>query len=215
MESSKDYFDKVAGRWDRMRESFFSASVRDKAIAAAAVLPGKLAADIGAGTGFISEGLVGRGLRVIAVDQSGEVLAEMKKKFPGTDAIDYRPGNVENLPIDDGSVDYAFANMLLHHAENPAAAIAEMARILRPGAVLVITDLDEHRFEFLRTEHHDRWMGFRRGDLRRWLADAGLENVAVDCAGENCRAQSDCGSEYAAVGIFIASGRKRVADPAY
>ena len=49
MENSKDYFDKVTGRWDRMRESFFSASVRDKAMAAAAVLPGKLAADIGAG----------------------------------------------------------------------------------------------------------------------------------------------------------------------
>ena len=215
MESSKDYFDKVAGQWDRMRESFFSASVRDKAMAVAAVLPGRLAADIGAGTGFISEGLVGRGLRVIAVDQSGEILAEMKKKFPDTDAIDYRRGEVESLPIDDESVDYVFANMLLHHAGNPAAAIAEMARILRPGAVLVITDLDEHRFEFLRTEQHDRWMGFKREDLRLWLAGAGLERVVVDCAGENCCARSDRGSEYAAIGIFIASGRKRAADPAY
>lgn len=209
MESSKNYFDNVAGQWDKMRESFFSVSVRDKAMSVAAVRPGKLAADIGAGTGFISEGLVGRGLRVIAVDQSEGILAEMKKKFAGNDAIDYRPGDVENLPIDDESVDYVFANMLLHHAENPAAAIAEMARILHRGAALVITDLDEHSFEFLRTEQHDRWMGFRREDLRQWFADAGLENIAVDCAGEKCCSRSDCGSDYADISIFIASGTKR------
>jgi len=215
MESSKNYFDNVAGQWDKMRESFFPVSVREKAMSVAAVLPGKLAADIGAGTGFISEGLAGRGLRVIAVDQSEGILAEMKKKFAGNDAIDYRLGEVENLPIDDESVDYVFANMLLHHAENPTAAIAEMARILRRGAVLVITDLDEHRFEFLRTEQHDRWMGFKRDDLRRWFASAGLENIAVDCAGEKCCSHSDCGSDYADISIFIASGTKRESGPAY
>ncbi|HWP67705.1 MAG TPA: class I SAM-dependent methyltransferase [Rectinemataceae bacterium] len=215
MENSKGYFDHVAGQWDTMRESFFSESVRDKAMSVAAVLPGKLAADIGAGTGFISEGLVLRGLKVIAVDQSEGILAEMKKKFADSDAIDYRLGEAENLPIDDESVDYVFANMLLHHAENPGAAIAEMARILRRGGRLVITDLDEHKFEFLRTEQHDRWMGFVRDDLRLWLAAAGLENIAVDCAGENCCAHSDCGSDYADISIFIASGSKPEADPPY
>jgi ubiquinone/menaquinone biosynthesis C-methylase UbiE len=209
METSKGYFDHVAGQWDTMRESFFSESVRDKAMSVAAVQPGRLAADIGAGTGFISEGLIRGGLRVIAVDQSEGILAEMKKKFADSDAIDYRLGEAENLPIGDESVDYVFANMLLHHAENPGAAIVEMARILRRGGRLVITDLDEHKFEFLRTEQHDRWMGFKRDDLRRWFADAGLENVAVDCAGENCCARSDCGSEYANISIFIASGTKR------
>jgi ubiquinone/menaquinone biosynthesis C-methylase UbiE len=214
MESSKNYFDQVAGQWDSMREKFFSEAVRDKAMAVAAVKPGKVAADIGAGTGFVSEGLVREGLKVIAVDQSEEILGEMRKKFPGAD-IDYRQGEAGKLPIDDESVDYVFANMLLHHADDPQAAIAEMARVLRGGGVLVITDLDEHGFEFLRTEQHDRWMGFKRDDLRRWLAGAGLERVAVDCAGENCCAHSDCGTEYAAISIFIASATKRIAEPAY
>ncbi|HWR10808.1 MAG TPA: class I SAM-dependent methyltransferase [Rectinemataceae bacterium] len=214
MESSKNYFDRVAGQWDAMREKFFSTAIRDKAMTVASVEPGKLAADIGAGTGFMSEGLIREGLKVIAVDQSVEILEAMRKKFPGAD-INYRQGDAGKLPIGDGGVDYVFANMLLHHAEDPSAAIAEMARILRGGGVLVITDLDEHKFEFLRTEQHDRWMGFRRDDLRLWLAAAGLENVAVDCAGENCCAHSDCGSEYAAISIFIASGTKRISNSAY
>ena len=79
--SSEQYFDKVADQWDHMRKSFFSDEVREKALAAANVKPGKLAADIGAGTGFITEGLVQNGLRVIAVDQSGAMLEEMKKSL--------------------------------------------------------------------------------------------------------------------------------------
>jgi ubiquinone/menaquinone biosynthesis C-methylase UbiE len=56
--------------------------------------------------------------------------------------------------------------MLLHHVENPKVAIKEMVRILKPGGMIVITDLDEHKFEFLKTEQHDRWMGFKREDVQ-------------------------------------------------
>ena len=208
--SSKTYFDQVAGEWDRMRQSFFSDRVRDCALDAAGVEPGRLAADVGAGTGFITEGLVRRGLRVIAVDQVEAMLEEMKSKFAAVDAIEYRVGEGEALPVDAGSCDYVFANMYLHHAERPALAIVEMARILNPGGRLVITDLDEHRFEFLRTEHHDRWMGFKREQVRDWFVQAGRREVSVDCVGESCCATSSCGCESAAVSIFVASGTKCV-----
>ena len=75
--SSKDFFDRVAQDWDEMRESYFSEDVREGALAVADVQRGKVDADIGAGTGFISQGLVREGLRVIAVDQSEAILNEM------------------------------------------------------------------------------------------------------------------------------------------
>lgn len=165
--SSKNHFNDAAPEWDRLRQSYFSEAVREKAIAIAQVQPGKLAADLGAGTGFITEALVRHGLRVIAVDQSEAMLSEMQKKFAGVQGIDYRLGDAEQLPIEDASVDYVFANMYLHHVDNPAKAILEMSRILKPGGKVVITDLDEHSHEFLRTEQHDRWLGFRREDIRR------------------------------------------------
>jgi len=133
-----------------MREGFFSEAVKNKAFSTAGVQKGKIAADIGAGTGFITEGLIRNGLKVIAVDQSEAMLAEMRIKFARVEGIDYRLGEAEKLPIPDKAVDYTFANMYLHHVELPLKAIKEMVRILKPGGKLVITDMDEHTFEFLR-----------------------------------------------------------------
>jgi hypothetical protein len=72
----------------------------------------------------------------------------------------------------------------------------------------VVTDADEHQFEFLRREHHDRWLGFKRDDIRRWFAEAGLKNAQVDSLDETCCVDSDCGSESARISIFVASGVK-------
>ncbi len=205
---SKDYFDRVADQWDSLQASFYSEKVRDRALATAAVRSGATAADIGCGSGFITEGLIRAGLRVIAVDQSEVMLTAMKRKFAGIAGVDYRCGEGEQLPIADDAVDYVFANMYLHHLEKPPIAIKEMARIVKPGGILVITDLDSHTFEFLRDEHRDRWLGFDRRDIRQWFREAGLGRVTVDCVGEQCCAQSDTGDESASVDIFVASGEK-------
>jgi ubiquinone/menaquinone biosynthesis C-methylase UbiE len=132
----------------------------------------------------------------------------MKEKFKTFDTVDYRLGESHALPVADGAVDYVFANMYLHHVASPFEAIKEMVRVLRPGGKLVITDLDEHEFEFLRVEQHDRWLGFKREDVQRWFTEAGLKNVEIDCVGENCCAESSRGCERASISIFIASGEK-------
>ncbi|WP_287582761.1 class I SAM-dependent methyltransferase [Candidatus Borrarchaeum sp.] len=122
--------------------------------------------------------------------------------------IAYCRGDAEKLPIEAEIVDYAFANMFLHHVERPSVVIKELVRILKPSGMLVITDLDAHNFEFLKKEHYDRWMGFKRDDVKRWFDEAGLKNVMVDCVGENCCSPSCCGDEYANVSIFVAYGKK-------
>lgn len=205
---SKPYFDRVAPEWDRLRESFFSGAVRDRAYAAAGLRAQATAADLGAGTGYISEGLLDRGLRVIAVDQSEAMVAQMRSKFGSSERFEARLGDAAALPLRSGEADFAFANMYLHHVEDPGAAIREMTRILRPGGRLVITDLDEHTFEFLRTEHHDRWMGFRRADVAGWLSAAGLHDVNVAAVGEQCCADSADGTGSAKVAIWVAAGTK-------
>lgn len=204
----KAYFSEVAEQWDNMRVNFFSDSLREKVLSLIGTVHGNTAADIGAGTGFMTEGLLRMGLKVIAVDQSSEMLDVLKKKLAHTDRLECRVGESENLPLVDASVNYVFANMYLHHVESPQTAIMEMVRILKPGGKLVITDLDEHQFLFLRTEHHDRWMGFQRSNVEAWTIAAGMKNVQVTCARENCCAQSACDNGQAKISIFVASGEK-------
>lgn len=204
-DSSERYFDSVGADWDRLREGFYSTRVRDHALAAAGVEGGRIAADLGAGTGFLTEALLDHGVRVIAVDRSPAMIEALQGKFPDPGRVDCRLGEAEALPIVDGEVDYCLASMFLHHVERPAVAIGEMARVLRPGGRIVIADLDAHDREFLREEHHDRWLGFERAQVRRWFQDAGLGEIRIDDIGETCCSTSIRG-ECAAIGIFVASG---------
>ena len=206
--SSTVYFNQIADQWDAMRQNFFPDAVREATLAAANAQPGDRAADIGAGSGFITEVLLNAGLTVAAVDPSEPMLAIMREKFGANDRLELHLGTAEPIPLPDASVNYTFANMCLHHVETPPNAIREMARILRPGGKLIITDLDPHTFRFLVEEQHDRWMGFDRAEITRWFVNAGLTEVTVTSVGSNCCADSECGTQRAAVSIFIAVGVK-------
>ncbi len=207
---SKSYFEDISGEWDQMRECFFSEKVREAACTIAEVQSGKSAADVGAGTGFLTEELLNRDLRVVAVDQSSEMLDLMQRKFLHSNDIEYKQAQAdERIPLPDNSVDYAFANMYLHHVESPLEAIREMARITTFGGRAVITDLDAHTYEFLREKHHDRWMGFERDDITVWLKEAGLKETGIDCIGEDCCDTSCDGTTTARISIFVAWGTKK------
>lgn len=206
--SSKNYFEKVANQWDQMRENFFSEAVREKAFSIAEIQPGTLVADIGAGTGFITEGLLRMGAKIIAIDQSMTMLEELDRKFNHNSNITCLIGESAHLPLPDDTVDYVFANMYLHHTHSPSDAIKEMVRIIKPGGKLIITDLDEHNFQFLKCEHHDHWMGFSRDAIRSWFDLAQLNKVQIDCSDQNCYATSCDGNQNAIITIFVASGIK-------
>lgn len=204
---SKKYFDEIASNWDKVQSTLFSNKVREVAISVANIQEGLTAVDVGAGTGFITEELLKHNVKVIAIDQSTKMIEEMRSRFCCRQ-IDFRLGEAKNLPIETEFVDYVFANMYLHHVENPPAAIKEMVRILKPGGKIVITDADEHNYEFLRTEQHDRWLGFDRNDIIKWYKGAGLKNIKVDCVGANCSPTSQKSGEQKAISIFYAFGEK-------
>jgi ubiquinone/menaquinone biosynthesis C-methylase UbiE len=213
--ASAQYFEEVAGQWDQLRSGYFSEAVRKAAIEKAYLRSDMDVADVGAGTGFLSAGLAPLVRQVYALDGSAAMLEVARQNLKNFDNIVFQEAEGLALPLPDASLDAVFANMYLHHCQDPLAAIAEMTRLLRPGGRLVITDLDVHPHEWMRDEMADVWLGFEREQVRRWFAQAGLVNTIVDCSGETCCAETNCEStpaeqRAAQVSVFIAVGTQRL-----
>jgi arsenite methyltransferase len=207
LNDAKTYFATVAGQWDEIRSGYFTEHMRDAAIAKANLPEHATVADIGTGTGFVAAGLAPKAAKVYGFDASAEMLEVARRNLAGFGNIELQQAPGDSIPLPDSSLDGVFANMYLHHAPDPLAAIREMARLLKPGGVLCITDLDAHDHEWQRAEMADLWLGFERDDIRHWFAQAGLSDIDVDCAEGTCDA---CGpdGEVKPLSIFVALGRK-------
>ncbi|MEU3600727.1 class I SAM-dependent methyltransferase [Streptomyces sp. NPDC006798] len=96
------------------------------------------ALDAACGTGRQTEALAARGYRVIGVDQSPDMLEQARRKVPDAD---FRQGRLEKLPVDDGSVDLAVSTLALTHLPDLTDAVAELARVVRPGGRVIVSDL--------------------------------------------------------------------------
>jgi arsenite methyltransferase len=209
--ASAEYFEKVAEQWDELRGGYFNESVREAAIARAYLRPEMVVADIGTGTGFMAAGLAPLVRQVIAVDGSPAMLEAARRNLAGVSNVTFRLADGAALPFENGSLDAVFANMVLHHCPDPAAAIAEMVRVLRPGGRLVITDMDKHDNEWMHKEMADEWLGFDRGAVKSWLRESGLVNAIVDCTSQNCCAAPENDPAAAAeISVFVATGSRRV-----
>lgn len=154
------------------------------------------------------KGLIEKPATIIAIDQSREMLSQMKIKMRDSSRIDYRVGNANHLPVRDNIVDFALANMYLHHVDNPQKALGEIYRILNSGGTLILTDLESHKFKFLMDEHHDKWLGFKHKEIRDWLKGIGFINVSVSPLEEYCCSTSVSKNKHAKISIFLATGQK-------
>ena len=153
-QASAEYFERVAGEWDSLRTGYFGEAVRDAAIARAYLRPEMVVADVGSGTGFMAAGIAPLVAKVYAVDGSAAMLEVGRQNLGGQNLgglsnVEQRLADGAALPFDDASLDAVFANMYLHHMLDPLAAIREMARLLKPGGRLVVTDLDVHPYAWL------------------------------------------------------------------
>jgi ArsR family transcriptional regulator len=178
-EQAQVFFNQVAGRFDRVYgpgrswQAFGHLLLR--------ILPPLVVADLGAGEGLLSELLARRCKKVIAVDNSEKIVAfgAAKAKKNNLKNLEFRLGDLQNPPIDSESVDLVILSQALHHAAEPAKAIASAYRILRPHGQILILDLLKHRFDRARELYGDRWLGFPESDLQRWLEAAGFKAVEV------------------------------------
>jgi ubiquinone/menaquinone biosynthesis C-methylase UbiE len=181
----KAFFEQVSARWDDMRSSFYNADVIDALAEHGRVTPASRVADVGTGTGFVAAGLAGRAASVTGIDNSPAMLAVAAGNLAalGVDNVRLAEGELDDLRLADDSVDVAVANMVLHHAPDPAAMLAEMARIVRPGGTIAITDAVEHRYEWMRTEQADIWLGFSPEQVGGYFGQARLAGYGYSSLG--------------------------------
>jgi ArsR family transcriptional regulator len=142
-------------------------------------MPEMVIADLGAGEGTFSQLLALRAKKVIAVDNSEKMVefaSQLARKHKLRN-LEFRVGDLESLPIPDGEVDLAFFSQSLHHAQHPDKAVAEAARILKPGGRIAILDLQRHQFEEAREMYADVWLGFTEVELQKFLRKADFRRI--------------------------------------
>lgn len=179
---ARAYFDELAGRFGK--DYVPGRSWKALAEALLKILNYRVVADLGAGEGTLAQLLAQRAEKVIAVDLSpkmvefGTALAARH----GLTNLEYRLGDIEEPPLDDGSLDLAILSQALHHAEHPQRAVDAAFRSLRPGGRLVVLDLLQHGFEEARELYADRWLGFSEFDLAALFERAGFVEIETAVA---------------------------------
>lgn len=195
---SSEFFGRVAGEWDSLRTSLFGAAFTGQALLAL-LGRGMTVADLGCGTGNVAEMLAPYVQRVIAVDSSGPMLGAARERLKGFKNIQFAEGRLEELPLKSGSVDAAVCLLVLHHVAEPAKALAEMRRALRPGGTALVVDMVEHtRAEYRQAMGHQH-LGFSPEAIKSMFRAAGLSDVRIWDLPRDADAKGP--------GLFAATGR--------
>jgi ubiquinone/menaquinone biosynthesis C-methylase UbiE len=196
---SQEFFSSSGGQWDRVRDELFGERFHLAALAAFAQDEWTVG-DLGCGTGQVTAALAPFVAHVVSVDASAAMLQAAKKRLQSLDNVDLRRGELEALPIDDARLDAATMMLVLHHVPEPERALAEVARVLKPGGRVLMVDMMPHDRDNYRQQMGHVWLGFSDEHLRRMLTDAGFDGVRIVSLPPDARAKGP--------GLFVATGRK-------
>ncbi len=171
------FFQENAAEWDEVRRLY----VPETEVEAALLglfndIELRDVLDIGTGTGRILELLAPNIETGVGIDLSPAMLevARVNLEKAGLRYCQVRHGDMYKLAFPSASFDAVVFHMVLHYADNPAAALAEASRVLRDGGRLVVVDFAPHDLEHLREAHAHRRLGFAEAEVRAWYEAAGL-----------------------------------------
>ena len=182
-EAARRYFADHAGEWDTIRALHIAeAAVETAMVAAVGERRFESMLDLGTGTGRLLELFAPLYNSAVGIDASAAMLAVARANLDraGVTAAQVRLGDIQHLPFQRNSFDLVTVHQVLHFLNDPERAIAEAARVLRPGGRLLIVDFAPHDLEFLRERHAHRRLGFAPTAMRQWIEAAGLGLVAAD-----------------------------------
>lgn len=181
-EAAQAYFKAHASEWDKIR-ALHVAEAQVEAAMDEALGPGpfSLLVDLGTGTGRMLELFGPRASRALGFDVSHDMLAYARGKLDhaGLTHAQARHGDLYNVPLPEQCADAVLLHQVLHFLDDPAAAVAEAARLVKPGGKLLVVDFAPHELEFLREQSAHRRLGFSAEQMQRWLEDAGVHVAAM------------------------------------
>jgi len=179
-ERAAAYFRDNAARWDEIRRLH----IDDQKVEATILEmlpkgPIDTLVDLGTGTGRMMVITADRAARATGIDWSREMLTVARSNLDRHDLrqCQVRQGDITALALPSGGVSVAIMHQVLHYLEEPGAAIAEAARILKAGGTLLVADFARHNLDTLREEHAHRWLGFEPSTVQGWLKDAGFGEI--------------------------------------
>jgi SAM-dependent methyltransferase len=197
---SQEFFATAAGRWEGVRAELFGEAPELPALLA---LLGRdwVVGDLGCGTGRVSATVAPYVARVEAVDESPDMLAAAREHLSDVGNVTLREGRLESLPLEDGTLDVALLSLVLHYVPDPARALAEAGRVLRPGGRVLVVDMVAHdRSEYREAMGH-QWQGFERARMEEWAGEAGFGEVTYHDLTPKAEAKGPL--------LFALAGRKR------
>ncbi len=173
-EEATRFFDSIAEDWEKLKHEIIGDTDLNGMILENVPSSGTIV-DLGCGTGDLLAPLKQKANFVIGVDKSPKMLQEAQQRFAGDgENINLRIGQMEHLPLREGEADGAVINMVMHHLPEPLKAIREVHRVLKHGDTFIVVDLLNHRWETMRERYGDRWLGFSREDMEKWLKTGGF-----------------------------------------
>jgi len=196
---SQEFFASAAGQWDRLRQDLFGRASYLHAMPGL-LDPDWIVGDLGCGTGQVAASLAPFVKQVIAVDRSNDMLQAARRRLRDATNVDVRRGELEALPIRDAELDAATLLLVLHHLSDPVQALAEAARVIRPGGRLLISDMLPHDRESYRQQMGHVWLGFSDEALKRHLTGAGFEQIRIASMPSDPDAKGPA--------LFVASARR-------